>query len=172
MSFEHDEFKSTKQVLELIGLHQEEIDTYFHLTGRGPVLVGEIALLIDVPEEKAVQIAKNLLDKGLVREIPGKTPFYVALPPYTALLNQIGQFKNVVKTIRESTPKALELKFREIEEQSAELGKLNEYKNYINMMKTNLPAQIKAQFSKVENELENVKRFQEIRSFILNLREG
>ena len=171
MSLEQDEFKSTKQVLELIGLTQDEVDTYFHLTGRGPVLVGEIALLVDVPEERASQIAKNLLNKGLVREVPGKTPFYVALPPYTALLNQIGQFKEVVKTIRESTPKTLELKFREIEEQSAKIGKLNEYRNYIHMMKTNLPAQLKSQFSRVEKELESVKRFQEIRSFILNLRE-
>ncbi|MFX0033676.1 MAG: helix-turn-helix domain-containing protein [Candidatus Hodarchaeota archaeon] len=171
MSLKEDEFKSTKQVLELIGLSQEEVNTYFHLTGRGPVLTGEIALLINVSEEKAAQIAKNLLNKGLVREVPGKTPFYVALPPYTALLNQIGQFKNVVKGIRETTPKTLELKFHEIEEQSAKLGKLNEYRNYIHMMKENLPAQLKIQFSRIEKELESVKKFQEIRSFILNLRE-
>jgi len=171
MVLEQDEFKSTKQVLELIGLSKDEVDTYFHLTGRGPVLIGEIALIIDVSEERAGQIAKNLLDKGLVREVPGKTPFYVALPPYTALLNQIVQFKNVVKTIRESTPKQLELKFRQIEEQSAKLGKLNEYRNYIHMMKNNLPTQLKSQFSRIEKELESVKRFQEIRSFIINLRE-
>ena len=171
MSEEESEFKSTKQVLELIGLSQDEIDAFFHLTGRGPVMTGEIALLVDVSEERAVEIAKNLLAKGLVREVPGKTPFYIALPPYSALLNQIKQFKEIVKNIQDSTPQALQLKFQQIEDQSAKLGKLSEYKNYINMMKTNLPAQIKGQFSKVENELENVKKFQEIRGFILNLRE-
>lgn len=171
MSDEESEFKSTKQVLELIGLSQDEIDAFFHLTGRGPVMTGEIALLVDVSEERAVEIAKNLLVKGLVREVPGKTPFYIALPPYSALLNQIKQFKEIVKNIQDSTPQALQLKFQQIEEQSAKLGKLSEYKNYINMMKTNLPAQIKGQFSKVENELDNVKKFQEIRGFILNLRE-
>lgn len=171
MSQEEEEFKSTKQVLELIGLSQEEIDTFFHLTGRGPVLIGEIALLVNVDEVKASQIAKNLLEKGLVREVPGKTPFYVALPPYSALLNQIAQFKGIVKNIQESTPKALDLKFKEIEEHSAKLGKLNEYRNYIQMMKQNLPAQLKSQFSRVEKELESVKKFQEIRAFILNLRE-
>jgi len=171
MPSQKDEFESTKQVLELIGLSQDEINTYFHLTGRGPVLTGEIALLINTSEESATQIAKNLLTKGLVREVPGKTPFYVALPPYTALLNQITQFKNVVKGIRETTPQTLELKFHEIEEQSAKLGKLNEYRNYIHMMKKNLPAQLKTQFSRIEKELESVKKFQEIRSFILNLRE-
>ena len=171
MSDNIDEFKSTKQVLELIGLTHDEIEAYFHLTGRGPVMAGEIALLIDVPEERAFQIANSLLEKGLVREIPGSTPFYIALPPYSALLNQIQNFKEIVRKIQESTPKALQLKFKEIEEHSAKLSKFDEYRNYINIMKTNLPAQVKAQFSKVEKELENVKRFQEIRGFILNLRE-
>ncbi len=165
------EFESTKEVLELIGLTQDEIEAYFHLTGRGPVMAGEIALLINISEERAIEVAKNLLEKGLVREIPGANPFYIALPPYSALLNQIQNFKEVVRKIQESTPKALQLKFKEIEEHSAKLGKFNEYRNYINIMKTNLPAQVKAQFSKVEKELENVKRFQEIRGFILNLRE-
>jgi len=147
------EFKSTKQVLELIGLTQEEIEAYFHLTGRGPVMAGEIALLINISEERAVTVAKNLLEKGLVREIPGANPFYIALPPYSALLNQIQNFKEIVQKIQESTPKALQLKFKEIEEHSAKLGKFNEYRNYINIMKTNLPAQVKAQFSNVEKEL-------------------
>ncbi len=171
MTQEKDDFKSTKQVLELIGLVQEEIDAFFHLTGRGPVMIGEIALLVHVDEERATQIAKNLLEKGLVREVPGKTPFYVALPPYSALLNQISQFKAIVKNIQESTPKALDLKFKEIEDHSAKLGKLNEYRTYIQIMKQNLPAQLKSQFSRVEKELESVKKFQEIRAFILNLRE-
>jgi sugar-specific transcriptional regulator TrmB len=168
---EEDPFKSTRQVLELIGLSYDEIDTFFHLTGRGPVMIGEIALLINVSEKRATEIAKNLLEKGLVREVPGKTPFYVALPPYTALLNQISRFKEIVKQIRQTTPQTLQLKFKEIEEQSAKLGKLDEYRQYIQMMKTNLPNQIKTQFERVENELENVKKFQEIRAFIINLRE-
>ena len=171
MSDNINEFKSTKQVLELIGLTQDEIEAYFHLTGRGPVMTGEIALLINISEEKAVEVAKNLLEKGLVREIPGTNPFYIALPPYSALLNQIQNFKEIVRKIQESTPKALQLKFKEIEEHSAKLSKFTEYRNYINIMKTNLPAQIKAQFSKVEKELDNVKKFQEIRRYILNLRE-
>jgi len=171
MTEDKDKFKSTKQVLELIGLTHDEIEAYFHLTGRGPVMAGEIALLINISEEKAITVAKNLLEKGLVREVPGTTPFYIALPPYTALLNQIQKFKKIVQQIQESTPKALQLKFKEIESHSAKLSKFDDYRNYINTMKTNLPAQIKAQFSKVEEELQKVKKFQEIRGFIINLRE-
>ena len=59
MTEDKQEFKSTKQVLELIGLTQDEIEAYFHLTGRGPVMAGEIALLINVPEESAITIAKR-----------------------------------------------------------------------------------------------------------------
>jgi len=165
------EFESTKEVLELIGLTQDEIEAYFQLTGRGPVMAGEIALLINISEERAIVVAKNLLEKGLVREIPGANPFYIALPPYSALLNQIQNFKKIVQKIQESTPKALQLKFKEIEEHSAKLGKFNEYREFISIMKTNLPAQVKAKFANVEKELENVKKFQEIRGFILNLRE-
>ncbi|GAH26065.1 unnamed protein product, partial [marine sediment metagenome] len=71
---------------------------------------------------------------------PGTNPFYIALPPYSALLNQIQNFKEIVRKIQESTPKALQLKFKEIEEHSAKLSKFTEYRNYINIMKTNLPA--------------------------------
>ena len=150
MSNENDDFKATKQVLELIGLAEDEIDTFFHLTGRGPVMVGEIALIIDVSEERAVRIAKSLLEKGLVREIPGKTPFYIALPPYSALLSQIQQFKKVVENIQETTPKVLQSKFQKIEEQSAKLGKLNEYRNYIQMMKKIFQRRLKHSLKKLK----------------------
>ena len=95
MAEDDNKFKSTKQVLELIGLNQDEIETYFHLTVRGPVMAGEIALLVNISEERAIIVAKNLLEKGLVREVPGSTPFYIALPPYTALLNQIQKFNTL-----------------------------------------------------------------------------
>ncbi|MFX1239168.1 MAG: helix-turn-helix domain-containing protein, partial [Promethearchaeota archaeon] len=72
----------TTQVLELIGLAEDEIDTYFNLTGRGPVMIGEIAIMSKVDQGRAGQIAQTLLQKGLVREIPGANPYYEALPPY------------------------------------------------------------------------------------------
>ena len=62
MNEEIDAFKSTKQVLELIGLSHEEINAYFHLTGRGPVMVGEIALLINVEDNEA-KIITTIKDK-------------------------------------------------------------------------------------------------------------
>ncbi len=167
----NEENSSTKKVLELIGLAHDEIDSYFNIIGRGPVMIGEIALLSRVPEERAVEIAKNLFDKGLVREIPGKTPFYVALPPYAALLNQISQFKNSIMDLQQSTPQTLQLRFKKIEDQTAKLQQIEEYRNYVQEMKTTLPNQIKKQFQKFEKELEQIKKFQNIKKFIVNLRE-
>jgi sugar-specific transcriptional regulator TrmB len=167
----HEEESTTMQVLELIGLAKDEVETYFKITGRGPVMVGEIALLANVDEERANQIANNLHQKGLVKEIPGKTPFYEALPPYAALLNQIHNFKETIKTFSEVSPQNLKARFDSMEKHSAKLKKLEDYRSYIQLMKTRLPEQIKIQFDRFEKELEQVKRFQDVKRFILNLKE-
>ncbi|TXT60662.1 MAG: hypothetical protein BAJALOKI2v1_90076 [Promethearchaeota archaeon] len=166
-----DTFSATRKVLEMIELQPDEIETYFSITGRGPVVIGEISLLAKVSKERAEEIAKNLLEKGLVREIPGKTPHYMALPPYVALLQQIHRFKNLVQSIKENTPATLEERFKRVEDQSAKLQQLEDYREYIQDMKTSLPAQIKGQFSKFEKELEAVKKFKDVKEYIHNLKE-
>ncbi|MHA1932220.1 MAG: helix-turn-helix domain-containing protein, partial [Promethearchaeota archaeon] len=169
MSNEKD--SATMQVLELIGLAQDEVNTYFKITGRGPVMVGEIALLAEVAEERAAEIADNLFRKGLIRQIPGNTPIYEALPPYAALLGQIHQFKETIKTFQEVTPKNIQQRFDSLETHSTKLKKLDDYRAYLQVMKTKLPEQIKLQFDRFEKELEQVNRFRDVRSFILNLKE-
>jgi sugar-specific transcriptional regulator TrmB len=162
---------ATMQVLELIGLAHDEVNTYFQITGRGPVMVGEIALLANVEEEKAAQIAENLFHKGLLKQIPGNTPIYEALPPYAALLGQIHQFKETIKSFQEVTPQNIQQRFDSLETHSTKLKKLDDYRTYIQVMKTKLPEQIKSQFDKFEKELEQVNRFRDVRRFILNLKE-
>jgi len=169
MSNEKD--SATMQVLELIGLAQDEVNTYFKITGRGPVMVGEIALLAGVEEERAVEIAENLFHKGLIRQIPGNTPIYEALPPYAALLGQIHQFKETIKTFQEVTPQNIQQRFDSLATHSTKLKKLDDYRAYIQVMKTKLPEQIKTQFDRFEKELEQVNRFKDVRRFILNLKE-
>jgi sugar-specific transcriptional regulator TrmB len=162
---------ATMQVLELIGLAHDEVDIYFKITGRGPVMVGEIALLAEVEEERAAEIAENLFHKGLLRQIPGKTLIYEALPPYAALLGQIHQFKETIKTFQEVTPQNIQERFDSLETHSAKLKKLDDYRAYLQLMKTKLPEQIKSQFDRFEKELEQVNRFRDVRQFILNLKE-
>lgn len=169
MSDEED--SATMQVLELIGLAHDEVDTYFKITGRGPVMIGEIALLADVPEERAAEIASNLFQKGLLKQIPGKAPIYEALPPYAALLGQIHQFKETIKTFQEVTPKNIQERFDSLETHSDKLKKLDDYRSYLQIMKQKLPEQIKTQFDRFEKEIEQVNRFKDVRRFILNLKE-
>jgi sugar-specific transcriptional regulator TrmB len=165
------EDSATTQVLELIGLTHDEVDTYFKITGRGPVMVGEIALLANTSEERAAQIADNLFQKGLLKQIPGKTPIYEALPPYAALLGQIHQFKETITSFQTLTPKNIQERFDSLESHSAKLKKLDDYRNYIHLMKTKLPEELKTQFDRFENELDQVRRFQDVRKFIYNLKE-
>jgi sugar-specific transcriptional regulator TrmB len=167
----NEEDSATMQVLELIGLAQDEVETYFKITGRGPVMTGEIALLADVPEERAAEIAINLFQKGLLKQIPGKTPIYEALPPYAALLGQIHQFKETIKTFQQVTPKNIQERFDSLETHSDKLKKLDDYRSYLQIMKQKLPEQIKTQFDRFENEIQQVNRFKDVRHFILNLKE-
>ncbi|MFW9880178.1 MAG: helix-turn-helix domain-containing protein [Candidatus Thorarchaeota archaeon] len=166
-----EEDSATMQVLELIGLAHDEVDTYFKITGRGPVMMGEIALLANVAEERAAEIASNLFQKGLLKQIPGKTLIYEALPPYAALLGQIHQFKEMIKTFQQVTPQNIQERFNSLETHSDKLKKLDDYRTYLQIMKTKLPEQIKSQFDRFEKELEQVNRFRDVRRFILNLKE-
>ena len=162
---------ATKQVLELIGLAQDEVETYYKMTGRGPIMLGEIALIAEVSEEKASQIAENLFQKGLLKKIPGNVPIYETLPPYAALVSQIRQFKEKIKEFGQIAPKNLQERFESLGKQSTKLKKLDDYRIYLQLMKTKLPAQIKVQFDRFGEALEQVQRFQDVKGFILNLRE-
>ncbi len=161
----------TTQVLELIGLKEDEIDTFFNLTGRGPVMVGEIALLANVKAERAKEIAQTLLQKGLVREIPGMTPYYEALPPYVALMNQIRQFKESILTLQNATPQKVQFKFKSLEHQSDKLQKFEDYRNYIQTMRNDLPKQLKVHFETFNKEIEQVKQIREVKKYIMSLKE-
>ncbi|MFW9987254.1 MAG: helix-turn-helix domain-containing protein [Candidatus Odinarchaeota archaeon] len=169
MSDEKD--SATKQVLELIGLAQDEVNIYYKITGRGPVMIGEIALISELSEERAAEVASNLFQKGLLKQIPGKTPIYEALPPYAALISQIHQFKEIIKSFEQTAPQNIQEKFDSLEQHSDKLRKLDDYKTYLQIMRTKLPAQIKTQFELFDKELDQVKRFQDVKSFIFNLKE-
>lgn len=167
----NEEDSATKHVLELIGLAHDEVDTYYKITGRGPIMIGEIALISNLSGDRASEIAENLFQKGLLKKIPGKVPIYEALPPYAALVSQIHQFKETIKTFQEIAPQNIQKKFDSLEQHSDKLRKLDDYKTYLQIMKTKLPAQIKTQFERFDKELDQVKRFQDVKSFIINLKQ-
>jgi len=112
---------ATKHALELIGLAHDEVSTYYKLTGRGPVMIGEIALLADVSEERAEEIANNLFHKGLLKQIPGKTPIYETLPPYAALISQLQKFHKYISDIKSHIPAQLSKTFAKLESESGKV---------------------------------------------------
>ena len=79
----------SRTALQRLGLTEKEIDAYFAIVGKGVCLASEIAIKAEVPEEQGQSIADKLVAQGLLKEIPGRTIRYQALPPYSALLKQL-----------------------------------------------------------------------------------
>ncbi|MFX0138700.1 MAG: hypothetical protein ACFFDN_33975, partial [Candidatus Hodarchaeota archaeon] len=154
-------FEKTKEALGILGLNPKEIDTFFKMTGRGTVTKGEICIIQNIEFEEADTIVNSLLSKGLLREVPGKTPHYVALPPYSALLGQISQFKTLISDMQMKTPKDLESRFKTFESQTMKVSKLEEYQKYLEQLRAELPQNISKQLNSLQSSLEEVKKLQE-----------
>lgn len=163
-------FEKTKEALGLLGLNSADIDTFFKITGRGTVTKGEICILQDITFEEADDIVNNLLLKGLLREIPGKTPHYLALPPYSALLSQLSQFKSLISNIQENTPKDLENRFKTFENQVMKVKKLEDYQKYLVKLRNELPQNINNQLNSLQSSLNQVKELQEFNEYMNKLK--
>lgn len=157
------------KVLKMIGLNDFEIDIYFKILPRGPVLVDEIALIMGITHDDAVRFATNLLNKGLVREIPGKNPNYMALPPYSALVTMLSSFKNMVYGLEGNVSSELIDKFNSIQGTSTSFEELSEYRGYIGKLKEELPRSVAQQFAMFKDGLEQIKRLYEVRNYIAQL---
>ncbi len=162
--------EKTEEVLGLIGLNTQEIDTYFKITGRGAVTKGEISILKNISFGETNKIVEKLASKGLLREIPGKTPQYAALPPYSALLSQISQFKTLISDLQAKMPKELDKRFKVFEEQSIKIKKLDEYQSYLKKIRNELPLHINRQLNSLQLGLEQVKKLQEFNKFLDELK--
>ena len=157
------------RVLKSIGLNDFEIDIYFKILPRGPVLVDEIALIMGITHEDAMRFTMNLLNKGLVREIPGKKPNYMALPPYSALITMLSYLKEMVYGLEGNVSSDLIMKFNEIQGTSTSFEELAEYRGYIGKLKEELPRTVGQQFAMFKDGLEQIKRLYEVRNYIAQL---
>jgi len=157
------------KVLRSIGLTDFEIDIYFKILPRGPVLVDEIALLVGMTHEEAEQSALHLLNKGLVREIPGKNPNYMALPPYSALITQLSSFKEMIHGMQDGVSTELISQFADIQGTSGGVEDLMEFRQYIGELKTDLPKTVGGQFAMFKSGLEQINKLYEVRDYIAQL---
>ena len=176
-SIEIEELDTNLKVLESLGLNMDEINLYAIISSRDMVSIGEIIILgkkllqKDLKTEKIEKYIQDLVEKGLLNKIPGKTTLYKILPPYSAILKQLENFKDTVKEIQSSIPLKLEKQFEKIE-QSSSLKKFEQYKEYIHKLHDDIPEMIGKEFKRFEKELEQIDKLNETRYYIKRLKEN
>jgi predicted transcriptional regulator len=154
------------QVLNDIGLTDDEVDVYFQITGRDAIPIGELALLIDKSKEESQKIATKFVQKGLLKEIVGAIPYYSALPPYAAMASQLKNFHTYITAIKENAPAQLTESFSELEATKIGLDKLKEYIEFILDLKKNIQTQIDLHKKKFEGTISDIEQIGEITNVI------
>ncbi len=160
-----------EEVLGDIGLSQKETQLYFHCTRLGPVSVGEMSLLIELPVETVSEIAKKFVSKGLFKEIAGATLYYQALPPYAALLTQLQKFAGFIGNIKDETPRELQRSFSTFEQSTKGVQNLKEFVTYLIVIKDDVSNSLNTQKQALDGTLDRLKNQQEIIPFITSLRD-
>jgi hypothetical protein len=159
----------TRQVLSEIDLNEEEIELYFKTTGRDAVSLGEIALLMDKPQDECMSIAEKFVKKGLFKKIISGTPHFSALPPYAALVSQLQKFHFYISDIKSSVPPQLNESFSQLEAKAEGVKKLQDYTNYMVNIKENMLSKISSQREKLDSSVSEIERIKSITSDIENL---
>ncbi len=159
------------EVLSDIGLTQKETELYFHCTRLGPVSVGEMALLIELPVDAVGEIAKKFVVKGLFKEIAGATQYYQALPPYAALLTQLQKFAGFITTIKDETPRELQRSFSTFEQSTKGVQNLKEFVTYLMLIKDDVSTSLNTQKQALDGTLDRLKNQQGVIPFITTLRD-
>lgn len=106
-----------RKILAEYGLSREETEAYLAMVDKGPISIGEIGLYAEVQEQKALEISNRLLKLGLLKAIPGTRRYFQAIPPYTALLKQLGDFREFLGSLQGAVPGALADQFQLFEEE-------------------------------------------------------
>ncbi len=166
MSEKSKDLGVAKQVLQEIGLSDLEIQGYLSILGRPPTSAGELAIHLKSKPEIAQKIAEKLVDMGLFKLIPGLTPRYQVIPPYTALLHQLDDFKSVITSMKEKVPRNLADQFEEFVSSIGEVTGLEDFLRYMKMIKEEVPQALINQFIRFEDEFKKFTALAEFKNFI------
>ncbi|MFW9780502.1 MAG: helix-turn-helix domain-containing protein [Candidatus Heimdallarchaeota archaeon] len=71
-----------KEVVELLGLTEDQTKIYFSVLSLGAATLGQISLLSGLDYLKTQEALEVLVGSSLVRRIPGKVGRYIALSPF------------------------------------------------------------------------------------------
>ena len=163
--------KFTQEVLRSIELNEGEIQLYFMSSGKGPMSLGELAILSNHTIEQIKVIAEKFVKKGLFKEIPGSTKYFQALPPYAALMAQLDKFRNMIAAMKTSTPTDLQTSFMSFEENSQGSKTLSEFVDYLSQMKTDVSKQLNNQKVEMDKSLQHLMEQQQVVLGIKDLRD-
>ena len=163
--------KYTQEVLKSIQLNDEEIQLYFMASGKGPMSLGELAILSNRNIEQIKIITEKFIQKGLFKKIPGSTEYFQALPPYAALMSQLDKFRNMISAMKMSTPTDLQTSFMSFEENSKGAKTLTEFVDYLTQMKSDVSKQLTTQKMEMDKSLHHLMEQQQVVLGIKDLRD-
>jgi sugar-specific transcriptional regulator TrmB/uncharacterized short protein YbdD (DUF466 family) len=163
----HDEkTTSAEQVLKELGLSPLEVQAYLALVGRPPTSAGEIAIHIKSKPNDAQIIAEKLVSMGLFKMVPGLTPRYQSIPPYTALLRQLDEFRGLIASMKDKVPQNLADQFEQFVSSIGEVTGLEDFLKYMRMIKDEVPQALINQFIRFENEFKKFNQLDAFKNFV------
>ncbi len=159
-------------VLAGIGLSSSEYKVYIQCSGKGPISIGEISLLVSNPVIETEEIAQTLVDKGLFKEITGAIHYYEALPPYAAIIDQMVKFDDYLTKMNQKLPIDLVEKFETIKESSKGIKTLGDFKEDLNQTIQAASTSLESQRTKLEAGLHQLAEQTKVVSQISSLRDN
>jgi len=167
-----DDKDLTSQALAAIGLTEDEIDIYFATARRNIISIGEISNISKASNEVAQKVVEKLLEKGLFKEIGGVTPYYKAVAPYPALVNQLGIINDIIIDFQEKAPLELEGSFSEIEKKLGENLKFKEFNEALNDLRESTSSHMDNQKDKVNIIALKIEAIKKINDIVGNLKDN
>lgn len=159
------------EVLGAIDLKPKEIELYFRCSGKGPVSIGEMALLVNITPEEAEEFSKKFVEKGLFKGIEGTKNYFQALPPYAAIMSQLDRFADFITEIKITTPMELQSSFATFEEKAQGIQNLKEFVGYLKNIKTSVANQVNKQRGDLDKSLQTLQNQQQAIAGITTLRD-
>ncbi len=158
------------QVLGEIGLTPEEIEYYYLAIGFDTFSFDVLKKIMkNKTDAECKNLAKKFIEKGLFKEISAEIPHYTALPPYSALINQLKKFNDYISEIKSTTPKELDQSFSQLEKQTSEVNKLKSFANFMIGLKNKSLSKIESQNKEFESTISEIEKIQDIGNDLSNL---
>lgn len=161
----------SRKALERLGLKSNEVDAYFAIVGKGICLSSEIAKKANVPESEGLNICNKLVAAGLLQEIPGRTIRYKAIPPYSALLKQLEEFRDYITDLRKTVPKQLAEEFDRFETGFARVSGLGDFKNFVISVQEDIPKAMISRLGEFAERFQSFQQLDEFKAYIAKLKQ-